>query len=77
MDKFLPRYWIVTKPGNEHSTDAFWSPYINGGEEYLSFREHESILSKKIKYIGHKCPPHLWDSSGERCIVCGDKDWMT
>lgn len=24
-----------------------------------------------------KCPPHKWDSSGERCLKCGDKDWMT
>lgn len=23
------------------------------------------------------CPPHKWDSSGERCEKCGDKDWMT
>ena len=24
-----------------------------------------------------KCPPHKWDRDGERCLKCGDKDWMT
>lgn len=24
-----------------------------------------------------ECPPHTWDRSGERCVMCGDKDWMT
>lgn len=24
-----------------------------------------------------KCPPHSWDRGGERCIICGTKDWMT
>jgi hypothetical protein len=23
------------------------------------------------------CPPHHWDGSGERCDICGSKDWMT
>lgn len=29
------------------------------------------------KSLDKKCPPHQWDRSGERCTVCGDKDWMT
>ncbi len=23
-----------------------------------------------------ECPPHHWDRLGERCINCGQKDWM-
>lgn len=23
------------------------------------------------------CPPHRWGRDGERCMECGDKDWMT
>lgn len=23
------------------------------------------------------CPPHSWNMSGEKCIKCGGKDWMT
>jgi len=23
------------------------------------------------------CPPHSWNSDGEKCTKCGIKDWMT
>lgn len=23
-----------------------------------------------------ECPPHEWDRDGEKCLKCGDKDWM-
>ena len=23
-----------------------------------------------------RCPPHEWDADGERCMECGQKDWM-
>ena len=29
------------------------------------------------KKLANKCPPHKWDEGGERCLNCGDKDWMT
>lgn len=35
-------------------------------------------IKKILKAVGVEvdCPPHEWDRGGERCIKCGQKDWM-
>lgn len=37
-------------------------------------KKKKNVNKPKIK---KSCPPHTWDKSGERCVKCGCKDWMT
>lgn len=39
---------------------------------------HNAFDGRDIKeeLAVNKCPPHKWDKSGEKCLICGDKDWM-
>ena len=35
------------------------------------------IFEATYDLVEGQCPPHEWDKSGERCLKCGGKDWMT
>jgi hypothetical protein len=37
--------------------------------------ETKQLAENKMGF--EACPPHEWDRSGEKCLKCGMKDWMT
>lgn len=54
---------------------------IERGDEEVIFSDVMKAISDdprcKVVVDPTKCPPHRWDRSGERCEICGTKDWMT
>lgn len=42
-----------------------------------SYAEMVRLNQEMGLYDKKECPPHRWDADGERCKICGIKDWMT
>jgi hypothetical protein len=50
---------------------------IKGDEEYIVDHREWAHRMRMAFWEANKCPPHNWDKeSGERCVKCGQKDWM-
>lgn len=76
-DRYQVRFWstgeLYQRFCDRLSKDGFKISYLFNQfmEQYASRPEDPPTPREE------KCPPHRWDSSGERCEVCGGKDWMT
>ena len=57
-----------------------WQEYQSLQAENERLREENATLSGIVSGSASKIAAinsgHRWDKSGERCIKCGDKDWM-
>ena len=58
-----------------HSSLNDWNDYQHAKQEAL---EAYYVISDHIKspQPTMNAKSHVWNKSGERCVVCGDKDWM-
>lgn len=58
-----------------YTTDINLAPREKADEQ----RRHDELVKAALSldYTTRTEPaPHKWDDAGERCTVCGDKDWM-
>jgi hypothetical protein len=75
----------LTRAGEAISNAYVWTSAYSHGFVNQEVEAINEVLAKlksqptedKSGESKDKCPPHSWDDSGERCVKCGDKDWMT
>lgn len=61
---------------NKWGTDI--KEVINGAmKEFDEEFEKSKKISSIVEYDEEPPNKHSWDDSGERCVKCGDKDWMS
>lgn len=66
-------YLVWSFQGHGSWTDATYEQYLNAKpDDRMAVVSLESYLAK----CSVKEKQHQWNDDGERCLKCGDKDWM-